>query len=60
MLRDYQRECEKLGNKVRRWKQRVLVGMFMGSLKVEIFDGIRMFKPQSLKEAINLARMQDE
>ncbi|XP_041009414.1 uncharacterized protein LOC121253468 [Juglans microcarpa x Juglans regia] len=32
----------------------------MGGLKAEIFDGIRMFKPQSLKEAINLAQMRDE
>jgi hypothetical protein len=32
----------------------------MGGLKPEIVDGIRMFKPKSLKEAINLARMQDE
>ncbi|KAJ0010367.1 hypothetical protein Pint_33067 [Pistacia integerrima] len=32
----------------------------MGGLKAEISDGVRMFKPQSLKEAINLARMRDE
>jgi hypothetical protein len=36
------------------------MGPFMGGLKPEIVDGIRMFKPKSLKEAINLARMQDE
>ena len=59
-LRDYQWEFVKLGNKVRGWSQRALVGAFMGGLKVEIFDGIRMFKPQSLKEAITLAKMRDE
>ncbi|KAA8546583.1 hypothetical protein F0562_002678 [Nyssa sinensis] len=59
-LRDYQREFEKLGNKVRGWTQRVLVGPFIRGLKAEISDGIWMFKPQSLKEAINLARMRDE
>ena len=32
----------------------------MGGLKAEIAYGIRMFKPKSLKEAINLASMQDE
>jgi hypothetical protein len=37
-----------------------LVGTFIGGLKVEIVDGIRMFKPQALKEAINLARMRDD
>ncbi|KAL6313272.1 hypothetical protein AAG906_016145 [Vitis piasezkii] len=32
----------------------------MGGLKAEIAYGIRMFKPKSLKEAINLASMRDE
>ncbi|KAL3597323.1 hypothetical protein D5086_008960 [Populus alba] len=32
----------------------------MGGLKPEIAEGIRMFKPQSLKEAISLDRMKDE
>lgn len=59
-LRDYQREFEKLGNRVRGWTQKALVGTFMGGLKAEISDGIRIFKPQSLKEAINLARIRDE
>jgi len=59
-LRDYQREFERLGNRVRGWTQRALVGTFMGGLKTEISDGIRMFKPQMLKEAISLARMKDD
>jgi len=32
----------------------------MDGLKIEISDGIRMFKPQTLKEAISLARMKDD
>lgn len=59
-LRDYQREFEKLGNRVQGWTQKALVGTFMGGLKPEIADGIRMFKPKTLKEAISLARMKDE
>jgi hypothetical protein len=59
-LRDYQSEFEKLGNRVRGWTQKALVGTFMGGLKPEIAEGIRMFKPQSLKEAISLAHMKDE
>jgi len=59
-LRDYQREFERLGNRVRGWTQKALVGIFMGGLKTEISDGIRMFKPQTLKEAISLARMKDD
>ena len=42
------------------WTPKALVGTFMGGLKPEIADGIRMFKPKSLKEAISLARMRDE
>ena len=39
---------------------KALVGTFMGGLKPDIAEGIRMFKPKSLKEAISLARMRDE
>ncbi|KAE8698902.1 hypothetical protein F3Y22_tig00110597pilonHSYRG01052 [Hibiscus syriacus] len=56
-LQDYQREFERLGNRVRGWTQKAIVGKFMGGLKPEVDDGIRMFKPQSLKEAISLAKM---
>jgi hypothetical protein len=42
---DYQREFEKLGNRVQGWTQKALVGTFMGGLKTEIEDGIKMFKP---------------
>ena len=59
-LRDYQKEFERLGNRVHGWTQKALVGTFMGGLKVEISDAIRMFKPRTLKEAISLARMKDE
>lgn len=60
LLRDYQREFERLGNQVKGWTQKALVGTFMGGLKTEIAEGIRMFKPKTLKEAISLARMKDE
>ncbi|KAF2285202.1 hypothetical protein GH714_039010 [Hevea brasiliensis] len=60
LLRDYQREFERLGNRVKGWTQKALVGTFMGGLKPEIAEGIRMFKPKTLKEAISLARMRDE
>nr|TKR91578.1 hypothetical protein D5086_0000222020 [Populus alba] len=41
-LRDYQSEFEKLGNRVRGWTQKALVGTFMGGLKPEIAEGIRI------------------
>lgn len=59
-LRDYYQEFERLGNRVQGWTQKAMVGTFMGSLKPEIFESIRMFKPTTLKEAISLARMKDE
>ena len=40
--------------------EKALVGMFMGGLKLEVADGMRMFKPQSIKEAISLAKMRDD
>ncbi|KAG8642458.1 hypothetical protein MANES_12G088990v8 [Manihot esculenta] len=60
LLRDYQREFERLGNRVKGWTQKALMGTFMGGLKTEIAEGIRMFKPKTLKKAISLARMKDE
>ncbi|KAF2322806.1 hypothetical protein GH714_031011 [Hevea brasiliensis] len=50
----------KQGRQVKGWTQKALVGTFMGGLKPEIAEGIRMFKPKTLKEAISLARMRDE
>lgn len=59
-LPDYQKDFERLGNWVQGWTQKALVVTFIGGLKSEIADGIRMFKPKTLKEAITLARMKDE
>lgn len=53
-LQDYQKEFERLGNRVKEWTQKALVGTFMGGHKSEIAEGIRMFKPHSLKEAFSL------
>ena len=35
-------------------------GYIDGGLEPEIVEGIRMFKPKTLKEAINLARIKDD
>ncbi|KAL4379488.1 hypothetical protein GQ457_02G040490 [Hibiscus cannabinus] len=59
-LRDYQKEFERLGNRVQGWSQQALVGTFLGGLKVEIADGIRMFKPKTLEDVISLAKMRDD
>ncbi|CAL1410951.1 unnamed protein product [Linum trigynum] len=59
-LRDYQRKFEKLANRCVGWTEQALVGTYMGGLKPEIADDIRMFRPQSLREAISLARMKSD
>ncbi|KAL5762522.1 hypothetical protein ACOSP7_018786 [Xanthoceras sorbifolium] len=59
-LRDYPKEFERLGNRVHGWMQKALVGTFMGGLKLEITEGIRIFKPRSLKEAISLACIRED
>jgi len=45
---------------VQGWTQKELVGIFMRGLKPKIAEGIRMFKPKSLNEAISLAQMQND
>ena len=59
-FREYQREFEKLANQVDGWPQKALVGAFMGRLKDDIASEIQMFKPQTLSEVIELARIRDE
>ena len=59
-LRDYQKEFERLGNRMQSWTPKALMGTFMGGLKREIADGIKMFKAKTLKEANSLTRMQDD
>ncbi|KAH9768733.1 Integrase catalytic domain-containing protein [Citrus sinensis] len=41
-LRDYQKEFERLGNRVHGWTQRALVGTFMSGLKPESSEEIRI------------------
>lgn len=59
-LREYHREFERLQNKVQGWTQKALVGTYLGGLNPTIVDPIRMFKPQSLKDLIGLARLRDD
>lgn len=58
-LRDYQKEFERLMNKVDNWSEQALVGTFLGGLKETIADNVRMFSPTTLRAVINLARLRD-
>lgn len=59
-LREYQKEFERLMNKVDNWSEAALVGSFLGGLKDTIADNVRMFSPTTLRSVINLARLRDE
>lgn len=59
-LKDYHREFERLQSKVTGWSQKALIGTYVGRLKNTIADSIRMFRPTTLKAAIQLARMRDD
>ena len=59
-LQEYQQEFERLANRVDGWPQKALVGTFHGGLKQEIVFALRIFKPKTLREAIELAWMRDD
>ncbi|CAL9217878.1 unnamed protein product [Arabidopsis halleri] len=59
-LNDYQREFERLQKKVEGWTQKALIGTYVGGLNPTIADSVRMFRPKTLKEVLNLARLKDE
>ncbi|XP_010474544.1 PREDICTED: uncharacterized protein LOC104754084 [Camelina sativa] len=59
-LLEFQREFERLQNKVEGWTEKALVGAFMGGLHKSISSGIRIFKPKTLLEVINYARLRDD
>ncbi|RVW57854.1 hypothetical protein CK203_117249 [Vitis vinifera] len=46
-LRDYQKEFERLGNRVHGWSQKALIGSFMGGLRSEISETIRNINDDS-------------
>ncbi|CAA0265790.1 unnamed protein product [Arabidopsis thaliana] len=59
-LRDYQREFERLTNKVDNWSEEALVGTFLGGLRDNIADHVHMFSPTTMRAVIKLARLRDE
>ena len=60
MLWDYQKEFEWPANRVVGWPQKALIGTFLGGLKEEIASKVGMFKPKTLWEIIEFAKMMDE
>nr|GMD47364.1 Retrovirus-related Pol polyprotein from transposon 17.6 [Ipomoea batatas] len=59
-LHDYHEEFERLGNRVHGWSEEALLGVYMGGLKSELADVVRMFRPKILRDAMAWARMKDD
>lgn len=59
-LREYQKEFERLQNKVNNWSEEALVGTFLGGLNEAIASHVQMFAPTTLKDVIRLARLSDD
>lgn len=59
-LREYQKEFEKLANRVRDWQESALVGAFIGGLKAEIAAEVRVHQPRTYAEKIDYARLHED
>lgn len=59
-LREYQKEFERLANRVRDWPETALVGAFMGGLKPDLAAEVRVHRPRTYTEAIEIARVRDD
>jgi len=59
-LREYQKEFEKLANRVVGWPQKALIGTFLGGLKADISANVQKFKLRTLRETIEFARMRED
>lgn len=59
-LREYQREFECLASRVQDWPESALLGAFIGGLKSELASEVRVYRPKTYSEAVELARLRDD
>lgn len=59
-LREYQKEFERLANRVRDWPEKALVGAFIGGLKPELAAEVRVYRPHTYADAMEMARLRDD
>ncbi|CAA0819701.1 Unknown protein, partial [Striga hermonthica] len=57
---EFQREFERLACRVRGWPERALVGAFIGGLKFDLAAEVRLERPSTMREAIEIARRRDD
>lgn len=60
IVHEYHQKFERLSMRVRGWLEKGLLSAFIGGLKEEKGGEVRMFKPQSLRHAIEVSRMREE
>lgn len=59
-LREYQTEFKRIANRVCDWPESALVGAFIGGLKADLAAEVRVYRPKTYVEAIELARIHDD
>ncbi|CAA0830138.1 Unknown protein, partial [Striga hermonthica] len=59
-LREYIREFEWLACRVRDWPEDALVGAFVGGLKFDLAAEVRLEKPDTMHDAMEVARRQED
>ncbi|CAA0806270.1 Unknown protein, partial [Striga hermonthica] len=59
-LRDYLKEFGRLACRVRGWPETALVGTFIGGLKFDLAAEVRLELPESMHEAMEVARRRDD
>lgn len=60
LLREYKKQFEKLANRVENWPEKELVGAFMGGLQPELAAEVRVSRPKTYTEAIEVARIRED
>lgn len=59
-LREYHQELERLASRVQDWQEQALVVAFIGGLKSELTSEVRVYRPKTYLDAIEVARMRDD
>ncbi|XP_052203064.1 uncharacterized protein LOC127808530 [Diospyros lotus] len=59
-LRDYQREFERVATQVKDWPEKALIGAFIGGLFPDIAAEVKLHRPTTMRQAIDIARLKDD
>ncbi|XP_052203044.1 uncharacterized protein LOC127808510 [Diospyros lotus] len=59
-LRDYQREFERVATQVEDWPEKALIEAFIGGLFPDIAAEVKLHRPTTMRQAIEIARLKDD